>query len=177
MASKNDAIPIERDFQQDDLKRSAHSKGLKVILICICAVITAGVMLNSTRFFFAASMILSADIIEGAAARYLVVTGLGGLLDIAMLGVFIAFALSIVQTGVFFSATQTRRLLTVGVLLLLQVALGLLLPTYALADGAVASEVSPVLDLRLLSFSLIFFALTGIFEYGRLLKEDSDNVI
>lgn len=35
----------------------------------------------------------------------------------------------------------------------------------------------PVIDYRLLSFAIMFFALAAVFEYGRLLQEDSDDIL
>ena len=94
--------------------------------------------------------------------------------------VFARFLQKVVRQAEFFSRSQTKRLLIIACLNLLEVVFGLLLPTIGGAnEGALEQLVAiqPTLDLRLLSFSLMFFALAGVFEYGRILQEDSDSIL
>lgn len=96
--------------------------------------------------------------------------------DLVVLCAFIWFTYIVVHRGAVFGKPQTRCLLVVGVSLLLRTALGLALPWLRLGEAA-GGLIGPTLDLRLLAFSFMFFAFAGIFEYGRILQEDSDNIL
>lgn len=81
----------------------------------------------------------------------------------------------------FFSKKQSQRMLTIAICFAIRVVLDLLAPSIevpALPNGAVGSmSVGPSLNFTTLVISLMFFALTGVFEYGRKLQEDSDNIL
>lgn len=81
----------------------------------------------------------------------------------------------------FFSKKQSRRMLTIAVCFAARVVLDLLAPSIevpALLEGAVgAMSIGPSLNLTLLAVTIMFFALAGVFEYGRKLQEDSDNIL
>lgn len=81
----------------------------------------------------------------------------------------------------FFSKKQSQRMLTIAICFAIRVVLDLLAPSIevpALPNGAVGSmSVGPSLNFTTLAISLMFFALTGVFEYGRKLQEDSDNIL
>lgn len=84
----------------------------------------------------------------------------------------------------FFSKKQSQRMLTIAICFAIRVVLDLLAPSApsievpALPNGAVGSmSVGPSLNFTTLAISLMFFALTGVFEYGRKLQEDSDNIL
>lgn len=81
----------------------------------------------------------------------------------------------------FFSKKQSQRMLTIVICFAIRVVLDLLAPSIevpALPNGAVGSmSVGPSLNFTTLAISLMFFALTGVFEYGRKLQEDSDNIL
>lgn len=94
---------------------------------------------------------------------------------------FIRFIWRVVKAKEFFSRKQTHRIMLVAVLLLCKVMFELFAPTIEVPDllsGQVESlSVVPSLDLTMLSISLMFFALAGVFDYGRSLQEDSDNIL
>ncbi len=81
----------------------------------------------------------------------------------------------------FFSKKQSRRMLTIAVCFAARVVLDLLAPSIevpALLEGAIgAMSIGPSLNLTLLAVTIMFFALAGVFEYGRKLQEDSDNIL
>ena len=81
----------------------------------------------------------------------------------------------------FFSKKQSQRMLTIAICFAIRVVLDLLAPSIevpALPNGAVGPmSVGPSLNLTLLAVTIMFFALAGVFEYGRKLQEDSDNIL
>ncbi len=81
----------------------------------------------------------------------------------------------------FFSKKQSWRMLTIAVCFAVRVAFDLFAPSIevpALLDGAIGSmSIGPSLNLTMLAVSIMFFALAGVFEYGRKLQEDSDNIL
>ena len=80
-----------------------------------------------------------------------------------------------------FSRRQSERLIVLGYLHAFLVVFGLLHIEYAPPTSMFAwfqpADVRPELDLRLLMFSAMFFALAGVFEYGRMLKQDSSSIV
>lgn len=81
----------------------------------------------------------------------------------------------------FFSKKQSQRMLTIAICFVIRVVLDLLAPSIevpALLNGAVGPmAIGPSLNFTTLAISLMFFALAGVFEYGRKLQEDSDNIL
>lgn len=81
----------------------------------------------------------------------------------------------------FFSKKQSQRMLTIAICFAIRVVLDLLAPSIevpALPNGAIGPmSVGPSLNLTTLATSIMFFALAGVFEYGRKLQEDSDNIL
>lgn len=81
----------------------------------------------------------------------------------------------------FFSKKQSQRMLTIAICFAIRVVLDLLAPSIevpALPNGAVGPmSVGPSLNFTTLVISLMFFALAGVFEHGRKLQEDSDNIL
>ncbi len=81
----------------------------------------------------------------------------------------------------FFSKKQSQRMLTIAICFAIRVVLDLLAPSIevpALLNGAVGPmAIGPSLNFTTLAISLMFFALAGVFEYGRKLQEDSDNIL
>ncbi|MDO4436823.1 MAG: hypothetical protein Q4B77_02600 [Coriobacteriaceae bacterium] len=104
----------------------------------------------------------------------------GALAAIPLL-VFARFVRSVTRRKEFFSRVQSRRVLTIAICLGARVALGLFTPSIevpALLEGAIGAEsLGPSLNLTSLAIALMFFALAGVFEYGRKLQEDSDNIL
>lgn len=156
---------------------------LRILLIALCVVFGVGVAINVYMSIVNMHSVSINDALESfpRAARFVLVQACGTVLDVATFTCFMLFTLSIVRNRVFFNVMQTRLLFAVGTLLLLHVVVGLLYPPFdpgAAGGGLIdSSPVTPTLDLRMLSFSLMFFALSGIFEYGRILQQDSDDIL
>ena len=153
-----------------------RGRGLKIVLTILCSLLSVGAMFNISRLLLDASMIFDGQVASDKAIRYLGVVASSGILDVALLVVFISFTLSVVRCGNIFSKAQSLRLLVIGIILLVEMLLDLFMPIFLPPSAEMLSidpsAVSPTLDLRLLSFSFVFFALSGIFEYGRMLQED-----
>lgn len=81
----------------------------------------------------------------------------------------------------FFSKKQSQRMLTIAICFAIRVVLDLLAPSIevpALLNGAFGPmSIGPSLNFSTLATSIMFFALAGVFEYGRKLQEDSDNIL
>lgn len=95
--------------------------------------------------------------------------------------VFVRLARAAIVSKEFFSRKQSQRMLTIAICFALRVVLDLFAPSIevpALLEGAVGPmSVGPSLNLMTLATSIMFFALAGVFEYGRKLQEDSDNIL
>ena len=94
---------------------------------------------------------------------------------------FVRMVHAVTASKEFFSKKQSRRMLTIAVCFAARVVLDLLAPSIevpALLEGAIgAMSIGPSLNLTLLAVTIMFFALAGVFEYGRKLQEDSDNIL
>ena len=80
-----------------------------------------------------------------------------------------------------FSRRQSYKFFVIAAIFFLRFIMGFFLPTIgvrgpAKALGHVLSS-GPTVDLSMLSLTVLFFALGAVFEYGRILQEDSDNII
>ena len=80
-----------------------------------------------------------------------------------------------------FSRKQSERLISLAFLHLCMFVIRLLAPTLSALESPMPwfqpMEVYPEIDLQLLMFAAMFFALAGVFEYGRMLKKDSDSIV
>lgn len=179
--SDGEAMCVDNAFDECRRQRGRYAGKIKAALVLLCAVISTGLMFNIAVSLLDAYLALSGGATDANALLYLVVVNAGNVLDAALLLVFVTFAYSIIHHAAFFSRRQSLRLVAIAVILLVEVLLKLLIPMIVPpAAGVIAamSEVAtPTLDLRLLSFALVFFALAGIFEYGRILQEESDSFI
>lgn len=94
---------------------------------------------------------------------------------------FVRMVHAVTASKEFFSKKQSWRMLTIAVCFAVRVAFDLFAPSIevpALLDGAIGSmSIGPSLNLTMLAVSIMFFALVGVFEYGRKLQEDSDNIL
>ena len=155
-----------------------RAKWLPFVLLASNIVVAVGILFNCrvTILQMSSLMLNTASPLSAEGIRLMMVN-LGRIVtDLVVLCTFVWFTYIIVHRGAVFGKPQTRCLLVVGVSLLLRTALGLALPWLQL-DEAVGGLIGPTLDLRLLAFSFMFFAFAGIFEYGRILQEDSDNIL
>lgn len=103
------------------------------------------------------------------------------LLTVAPLLVFVRLVRAAIVSKEFFSRKQSQRMLTIAICFAVRVVFDLLAPSIevpALLEGAIGPmSIGPSLNLMTLATSLMFFALAGVFEYGRKLQEDSDNIL
>ena len=75
---------------------------------------------------------------------------------------------------------QTRILVAAGLLMSVKAVISIIWPTIQLPYSNVlgtAEPVFPEFDFQSLSYGLVFFALAGVFEYGRVLQEDADEIL
>ena len=114
-------------------------------------------------------------------APYLLSHFASGILAVVPLLVFIRLVQSVVRSKEFFSKKQSQRMLTIAICFALRVVLDLLVPSIevpALHNGAIGPmSIGSSLNLTMLAVAIMFFALAGVFEYGRKLQEDSDNIL
>lgn len=159
-----------------------REKKLKWMLGAVGLVMCVGIAFNLWICFNKLSILLSLPTASDSNVTVVVALDmLTTLLDTIILVLFVRFSLSITRKSEFFSTKQTRRLFTAAVLYAIIVVLGLLYPSFDMPQtlveftGELRQE--PLLDIRILLFSLVFFALSAIFEYGRMLQEDSNNIL
>lgn len=133
-------------------------------------------------FNTATSVLALIDIgMDSKLPSFLVNQCITGMLAAIPLLIFIRFVQAAVRSGEFFSHSQSKRILLIAACFLLRVINELFAPRIEIPgmfDGAVGStSVGPTLNLTTLALSLMFFALAGVFEYGRKLQEESDNIL
>ena len=116
---------------------------------------------------------------SGAGAHYLVNRCAKIVFNILILAIFCSFAWSTARRHTVFSRTQSMKMGAIGLLLSVDFIMTSIAPKYTPPAGMFFKlEPSvPVIDYRLLSFAIMFFALAAVFEYGRLLQEDSDDIL
>lgn len=145
-----------------------------------CGVLAVGIGLNAAVIIDLIADLLGSGM-PAQAVHYLIISGLIIAFDLLILAVFLSFVLTVGRRAEFFSAAQTTRLVMLGALNAGSAVVGLLMPRYSLqtniGEWLRAPEVIPDLDLNSLMFSMMFFALAGVFEYARILQEDSDSIL
>lgn len=160
---------------------ACSSRGrMKALLKVLC------LMLLAVTCFFLFSVVSGTFALIGTGEDSRVVFFLIGhcmssLLVVVPLSIFIRLVWAVVHSKEFFSRAQSKRMLSIAVCFLLRVVTDLLAPSIEvphMLDGAIGSmSFGPSLNLTTLAISLMFFALAGVFEYGRKLQEDSDNIL
>lgn len=94
---------------------------------------------------------------------------------------FNRFIWEISERSEIFTRAQSERLISLAFLHLCMFVLRLVAPILEAPKSSVSwfqpVEVHPEADLHLLMFAAMFFALAGVFEYGRMLKKDSDSIV
>ena len=147
-------------------------------LLCLVLIVIA--------FFFAFNMITGIaallNVGKGNHIFVFILTQLfTALLAFIPLLAFVRMVHAVTASKEFFSKKQSWRMLTIAVCFAVRVAFDLFAPSIevpALLDGAIGSmSIGPSLNLTMLAVSIMFFALAGVFEYGRKLQEDSDNIL
>lgn len=113
--------------------------------------------------------------------RYFISSVVTGGSMVCAVAMFVCFLRAVIRSKEFFSHAQTKRIFLVGVALAVRVVFDLLAPTFSFPapPGGVLGPIEslPSLNLSVVAMSLMFFALAGVFEYGRILQEDSDNIL
>lgn len=159
-------------------KFSKDRKPFLLGLLCFVLIVIA--------FFFAFSMMTGiAALLNAGKGNHIFVFILNhlitGLITVVPLLVFVRLVHAVTASKEFFSKRQSRRMLTIAACFAARVVLDLLAPSIevpALLEGAIGPmSIGPSLNLTLLAVTIMFFALAGVFEYGRKLQEDSDNIL
>ncbi|WP_143750193.1 hypothetical protein [Collinsella sp. An7] len=161
----------------------AKTRWLTFALVVSCAIAAAGVLFNCVTSTMRTGYLLTHSTLSWDAGllRLCGVDLVGVVIDFVLLGAFIMLTAIVLRSKIMFGKTQTKCLACVAVATLMKALVGLALPSIQIpeiAGGFIGPiSIAPTLDLRLLSFSFMFFALAGIFEYGRILQEDSDSIL
>lgn len=160
----------------DCSSRKRMKASLKLLCLVLLAAICLFLLLGVSGVFALAEV--GADLML---APYLLSHFASGILAVVPLLVFIRLVQSVVRSKEFFSKKQSQRMLTIAICFAVRVVLDLLAPPIevpALLNGAIGSmSIGPSLNLMTFATSIMFFALAGVFEYGRKLQEDSDNIL
>lgn len=102
-------------------------------------------------------------------------------ISMAIMWHFNRFIWDVNEHAEIFSRVQSERLISLAFLHLCMFVIRLLAPTLSALESPMSwfqpMEVYPEIDLQLLMFAAMFFALAGVFEYGRMLKKDSDSIV
>lgn len=153
---------------------------MPLLLRLICFVLIAVALL------FAFNMVTGiATLLDAKMGSHLFAFVLNQLITVSLviipLLVFVRLVHAAIVSKEFFSKKQSKRMLTIAICFAIRVVLDLFAPSIevpALPNGAVGPmSICPSLNLTMLAVSIMFFALAGVFEYGRKLQEDSDNIL
>lgn len=161
------------------MKRRNWTSIIAAVSIVACAIICLQVVFYA-RYLAHDVQLLNNGALSEEARTYLLLF----LTDIcaeALIAIcFIAFTVKTWTEHSPFGKAQSALFFAIACLLSAETVISVLWPTFRLpfdAETMSAELIYPELDMRLLLFALIFFALAAIFEYGRALKEDSDNIL
>lgn len=161
------------------MDRSYKDK-MPLLLGMLCLVLILMALFLVLSMFTGIFALLDAEMTKQVAA-FAVNQLVFALLSIVPLLVFVRLVHVVIVSKEFFSRRQSRRMLTIAICFAMRVVLDLLAPSIevpALPNGAVGPmSMGPSLNLTMLAVSIMFFALAGVFEYGRKLQEDSDNIL
>lgn len=153
---------------------------MPLLLGMLCLVLILMALFLVLSMFTGIFALLDAEMTKQVAA-FAVNQLIFALLSIVPILVFVRLVHAATVSKEFFSKKQSQRMLTIAICFAIRVVLDLLAPSIevpALPNGAVGSmSVGPSLNFTTLAISLMFFALAGVFEYGRKLQEDSDNIL
>lgn len=161
------------------MERSSRGR-MTALLKTLCLMLLAG------SCFFLFSILAGVAALIGVEADsevvlFLATQCVSGVLAVIPLLAFVRLVSAVILSQELFSRVQSRRMLLIAVCFLLRVVVDLLTPRIEvphMLDGAIGSmSLGPSLNLTTLAISLMFFALAGVFEYGRKLQEDSDNIL
>lgn len=113
--------------------------------------------------------------------QYLSFTLFNIVLSAAIAWYFNRFIWDINEHVEIFSRKQSERLISLAFLHFCMFIIRLSAPVLEAPNSPMTwfqpAEVRPEIDLQLLMFAAMFFALAGVFEYGRMLKKDSDSIV
>ncbi len=161
------------------MKRKTWISVIEAVSIVICAIICLQVVFYA-RYFAHDVQLLGNGTFSEEARMYLLLF-LADVCAEALIAVsFVAFTVKTWVEHSPFGKAQSALFLLIACLLSAGTVISVLWPTFRLPfDKATMSVelIYPELDMRTMLFALIFFALAAIFEYGRALKEDSDNIL
>lgn len=157
-----------------------YKNKMPLLLGMLCLVLILMALFLVLSMFTGIFALLDAEMTKQVAA-FAVNQLIFALLSIVPILVFVRLVHAATVSKEFFSKKQSQRMLTIAICFAIRVVLDLLAPSIevpALPNGAVGSmSVGPSLNFTTLAISLMFFALAGVFEYGRKLQEDSDNIL
>lgn len=105
-------------------------------------------------------------------------------LTVCIPGILVRFFRDFVEASSPFGRQQSRRLLVAGILVLVQILLGLVSPPAPTSTMSLAGlpfvYIAPsghFIDAGYLVESVFFLCLSAVFHYGEALQEDSDNIL
>ncbi len=161
------------------MKRKAWTSIITSVLMVICVVLCLQVMLY-VRYFIHDFQLLDGGTLSEEGRKYLLLFLINICTDALIAVCFVAFTVKTWAGHSPFGKVQSVLLFLIACLLTVETIISVLWPTFRLPFDELtksAEMIYPELDTRLLLFALIFFALAGIFEYGRALKDDSESIL
>lgn len=145
-----------------------------MLLFIIMSLVSAGIGISTMLGVF--------DVDANASGRsFLMIQGLSSLVAGVVWALIVRLVYLVRTKGEVFSKRQSRKLYLVGGLFAVRFVSGLFLPVIHVngpsqtVEGVLGS--APTVDIFMLSLAVLFFALGAVFEYGRILQEDSDNIL
>ena len=118
--------------------------------------------------------------ISADGGRFLLLLMVNTLCDAVTFFLFTILTAKVRRGGRPFGKWQTGMLVATGILMSLKAVVSTMWPTFQLPYSEIlgaADLVFPEFDFQSLSYGFIYFALAGVFEYGRVLQEDTDEIL
>lgn len=148
-------------------------------LTVFCIALAIQALVCFVLFVHMADLLLSKGF-SAESGSFLFLLAVDMLCDASTFLLFTILTAKVRRDGRPFGKWQTRILIVAGLLMSLKAAISITWPTFQLPYSEIlgaAELVFPEFDFQSLSYGLVFFALAGVFEYGRVLQEDSDEIL
>lgn len=149
------------------------------LLTVFCVILTLQTIANVYLLVTSAELLFR-HIDEAGVRSYLNLSVLHSALDGLSLLSFVLLTTEVQKTHCPFGRKQTALLVGVAIITAFKGVAALFLPYCRLPYNPLiesAEIINPELDIQSFSYALVFFALATIFEYGRVLQEDSDSIL
>lgn len=170
------ATTVLRGARYESRERATRFAAIAIYLAA--AVLVVGVIFQSILLFDVLPN-MQAVLSSGVGEQFLMAKIAKAVLTILMALIIVSFAWASVRKQTIFMRGQSVKLALAGAVTLIDFFISALAPRYSPPAGVLfkMDPSVPIVDYQALSFAIVLFALAAVFEYARLLQEDSDDIL